>query len=304
MPHDVHHKLMQFIEISKDGYLIFDELDRISFINQTFASIIGFDVNTALGMTFEQLIRHNTATKTGWHVESDDLEAWIADAQIKRHTEEFRLLEVDSWDGRWFLLSEQSLPTNELLVHAKEITEQKALEAKLLTTQEKLRELALTDELTGIANRRSFVDSVKVELNRQDRQHTPAALLILDMDFFKRVNDTYGHQAGDEVLQQVARLIGKQLRPYDIFGRIGGEEFAIFLADTDKELAYLIAERLRISIYNTPIRFASMTLSVSASIGLCEHLVGSGFQNMYEKADIALYQAKKLGRNQVCIAVA
>jgi diguanylate cyclase (GGDEF)-like protein len=303
MADEIHHTLLEFINLSKDGYLVFDKHDRICFINDTFAGIIGIEKQQALGLSFERLVRISAESRNGLHVESDDLDNWIVAAQSRRQSSDFRLFEVDKWDGRWFLLSEQSLPTKELLVHAKEITEQKNLEAQLLATQDKLRELALTDELTGVANRRSFMESVKVELARQERQQQAAALLIFDMDFFKRVNDTYGHQAGDRVLQQVAQVTRRQLRPYDIFGRIGGEEFAIFLADTDKALAYQIAERLRITIFNTPITLAKMTLSVSVSIGLCTHVSGNTFQELYEKTDIALYQAKKSGRNRVCIAV-
>jgi diguanylate cyclase (GGDEF)-like protein len=303
MADEIHHTLLEFIKLSKDGYLVFDKHDRICFINDTFAGIIGIEKQQALGLSFERLVRISAESRNGLHVESDDLDDWIVAAQNRRQSSDFRLFEVDKWDGRWFLLSEQSLPTKELLVHAKEITEQKTLEAQLLATQDKLRELALTDELTGVANRRSFMESVKVELARQERQQQAAALLIFDMDFFKRVNDTYGHQAGDRVLQQVVQVTRRLLRPYDIFGRIGGEEFAIFLADTDKALAYQIAERLRITIFNTPITLAKMTLSVSVSIGLCTHVSGNTFQEWYEKTDIALYQAKKSGRNRVCIAV-
>jgi diguanylate cyclase (GGDEF)-like protein len=302
MADEIHHTLLEFINLSKDGYLVFDKQDSIYFINDTFAGIIGIEKQQALGLSFERLVRISAESRNGLHVESDDLDHWIATAKGRRQNTDFRLFEVDKWDGRWFLLSEQSLPTKERLVHAKEITEQKTLEAKLLATQDKLRELALTDELTGVANRRSFMDSVKVELARQERQQQAAALLVFDMDFFKRVNDTYGHQAGDKVLQQVAQVTKGQLRPYDIFGRIGGEEFAIFLNDTNKELAYHIAERLRITIYNTPITLTNMTLSVSVSIGLCIHASGNTFQDLYEKADIALYQAKKNGRNRVSIA--
>jgi diguanylate cyclase (GGDEF)-like protein/PAS domain S-box-containing protein len=302
MPLEIQDKLMQFIEVSKDGYLVFDKNDRIIFINQTFASIIGIDKAQAIGMAFDQLIRHSAEHKTGLHVETDDLDAWLAQSQVKRHSAEFRLLEVDLWDGRWFLLSEQRLATQELLVHAKEITEQKNLEFKLLTTQEKLSELALTDELTGIANRRSFINSVKLELSRKERLKIPASLLILDMDFFKRINDTHGHQAGDKVLKHVADLVTSQLRPYDIFGRIGGEEFAIYLADTEKVKAYLIADRLRIGLYNSPVNIGSINVSVSVSIGLCVNTTEASFDDMYEQADIALYQAKKLGRNRVCLA--
>ena len=104
-------------------------------------------------------MRISAESRNGLHVESDDLDNWIVAAQNRRQSSDFRLFEVDKWDGRWFLLSEQSLPTKELLVHAKEITEQKTLEVQLLATQNKLRDLALTDELTGVANRRSFMDS-------------------------------------------------------------------------------------------------------------------------------------------------
>jgi len=209
------------------------------------------------------------------------------------------LFEVDLLDGRWFLFSEQVLDSGEMLIQAKEITKQKVLEHQLNSKVATLSELALTDELTKVANRRSFVESVDTELARCQRQHKPSALLLLDLDFFKSVNDTYGHQAGDEILKATAVRFKKALREYDIIGRIGGEEFAVFLSETTPKTALQVAERIRSLLADYPMKAGSVELCMTTSIGVAFCQGQSSFEALYIEADSALYQAKRNGRNRV-----
>lgn len=205
-------------------------------------------------------------------------------------------------DGRWFLFSEQMLPDGEILLQTKDITKQKITEQHLNEHARQLTSLALTDELTQIANRRSFVASVQSEIKRCSRQNSPVALLLLDIDHFKRVNDTYGHHAGDEVLRQLAQLIKTTLREYDTFGRIGGEEFGIFLAETKQQTAFEVAERLRQLVANTMLQVENQQLQITLSIGIALADNESSFEQLYADADDALYEAKRSGRNKTVIA--
>lgn len=252
-----------------------------------------------LGISFEALMRLSFSEGKGIRFDADDIEDWLAQAQQRRRQNPFRLFEVDLQDGRWFLFSEQILPSGEMLIQAKEITKQKVLEHQLHNKVATLSELALTDELTKVANRRCFVDSVEAELARCQRNENPAALLLLDLDFFKSVNDTYGHQAGDEVLKATANRIKKALREYDTFGRIGGEEFAVFLSETDPQTALQVAERVRFMLASFPIKAGSAELCVTTSIGIALTHGESSFEELYLQADSALYMAKRNGRNRV-----
>jgi len=291
-------KLLEFIEVCNDGYAILSADDKMIGCNMAFCDIFHQDHRKILGTSFDELIRVSFKQGKGIHIETDNIDDWLAVAQQKRRQNPFRLFEVDLLDGRWFLFSEQVLPGGEMLIQAKEMTKQKVLEYQLSSKVATLSELALTDELTKVANRRCFVDSVEAELARCQRNEQPAALLLLDLDFFKSVNDTYGHQAGDEVLKATANRIKKALREYDMFGRIGGEEFAVFLSETDPATALHVAERMRGILADHPIKAGVVELCVTTSIGIALTHGESSFEELYLQADSALYMAKRNGRNR------
>lgn len=161
---------------------------------------------------------------------------------------------------------------------------------------ERLNALATTDGLTGAKNHRFFQDRLRQEISEAERHDRPLSLLLLDLDHFKSLNDTFGHQAGDEVLISVARLLQSQARASDIVARYGGEEFVVILPGTDRANAQTIAERFRTAIaeWSWPRR------SVTTSIGVST-LQGDGIApaSLIEKADTALYASKRGGRNRV-----
>lgn len=303
MINSFHHYaklLADFATQSKDGYAIFSADDILVCANNAFLGTFNQTVNSMVGLSFTEIIRLAFTEKTGPKIDTDDIEQWLVLIEKERRNRNFRLFEVDLVDGRWFLFSEQLLPTGELLLQTKDITKQKILELHLNERTRSLTDLALTDELTRIANRRSFVASVQSEISRCERLNYRVALLLLDIDYFKSVNDSYGHQAGDDVLQQVALRISSILREYDIFGRIGGEEFGVFLAETDRETALQVAERLRRLIAIEPFVIAGRPLTITISIGVATG-EGQSFESLYGEADTALYKAKSAGRNQVAI---
>lgn len=292
-------KLIEFIEVCKDGYAILDADDRLMGCNLAFCDIFYMDMALMQGIRFDDLMRQSYSRRKGIRIETNDIEQWLQEAHQKRRHNPFRLFEVDLQDGRWFLFSEQVLDSGEMLIQAKEITKQKVLEHQLNSKVATLSELALTDELTKVANRRSFVESVDTELARCQRQHKPSALLLLDLDFFKSVNDTYGHQAGDEILKATAVRFKKALREYDIVGRIGGEEFAVFLSETTPKTALQVAERIRSLLADYPMKAGTVELCMTTSIGVAFCQGQSSFEALYIEADSALYQAKRNGRNRV-----
>lgn len=190
-----------------------------------------------------------------------------------------------------------------------------ALQASLQRTQEleaeretlitELRQLSHRDHLTGLMNRRAFDDLAPAQLAQAERHRWPLALLLFDLDHFKRINDEHGHEAGDQVLQHVAQLAQAQLRSGDLLARYGGEEFLALLPDCDDQAALALAERLRQAIQQQPTRLPDgSVLNLSASFGLAAWLAGpqASLPELFSRADAALYAAKAQGRNQVQLA--
>lgn len=172
--------------------------------------------------------------------------------------------------------------------------------SRLARHQHDLIEASQTDPLTGCLNRRSLLDAAVRDFSRARRNGSPYSVLLFDIDHFKAINDTHGHAVGDEVIRSLVNLVHSALRTEDLLGRIGGEEFVVFMADTDGAKAALVAEKLRSRIAGTPIAVHALTLSVTASIGIAEmRPADDGPFAMIERADARMYDAKKAGRNQV-----
>lgn len=163
--------------------------------------------------------------------------------------------------------------------------------------------LAHRDALTGVNNRSTFDDALEREMHLAQRQEDDFSMMVIDIDFFKKVNDTYGHSAGDAVLKVVAETIQEAVRTTDLVFRYGGEEFVTILNNADCETAYVIAERMRESIRDLEIDFQGQTISVSASIGLSCLNIADTAAAIFDRADRALYKAKEGGRDQVRVFV-
>lgn len=157
--------------------------------------------------------------------------------------------------------------------------------------------LARTDSLTGLNNRRAFTESAITQMMFCARHHYPVSILLLDLDHFKKVNDTFGHAAGDIALQHIAHLLKQHIRGSDICGRLGGEEFAVLLSNTHADEAIRVAEKIRLAIESNDTQYNEKNIHLTVSIG-----ISSGKQNLDDllnTADKAMYKAKQAGRNQV-----
>jgi diguanylate cyclase (GGDEF)-like protein len=171
-------------------------------------------------------------------------------------------------------------------------------------TDREIMHLAMTDSLTGVPNRRALIE--QAELMRAQRNGHPMSLLMIDVDHFKRINDTYGHPAGDEVLRQATALMGQRLRAGDVLGRYGGEEFCVIAPDTDSEGALILAESLREILAGTPLQTEAGVIAITISIGFtcCATTGVREMKDLLAEADAALYRAKQAGRNRVVCATA
>ncbi|WP_072910084.1 sensor domain-containing diguanylate cyclase [Malonomonas rubra] len=171
---------------------------------------------------------------------------------------------------------------------------------KQLRIKEELRNQATTDALTGLANRRSVLEHAEHEIKKARRTGAPLSFILIDLDHFKKVNDTYGHEMGDKVLQRTAKLLNKMCREADIVSRYGGEEFLLLLSNTDLDGALIDAERIRRTLAKQPHRCQNKVFNVTASIGVsqwAEH--EENYIEALRRADKALYKVKNLGRNDV-----
>ena len=170
----------------------------------------------------------------------------------------------------------------------------KSTEDSLRKAHEEAKSLAAHDYLTGTLNRREFMDRLERELNRSKREGTPLSLILLDIDHFKMINDTYGHVYGDEVLKRAVKCLVNSLRPYDIFGRYGGDEFIACLPNTTLENALIVAQRLRGQIENTNLSCTDDRVCVTISLGVACHDNDStdDSNGLIQRADKNLYMAK------------
>jgi diguanylate cyclase len=167
---------------------------------------------------------------------------------------------------------------------------------------EEQRQRALRDELTQLPNRAAYEQRLALEFDRWKRYDRPLSMVVGDIDFFKRVNDSFGHQAGDKVLRIIAKTLGTRLRKTDFVGRYGGEEFVLLMPETDQEEALTVAEGVREAIANCPFHFKDQELTITMSFGITEFHPDDQCDEVFNRADQALYKAKNNGRN--CCVVA
>lgn len=189
------------------------------------------------------------------------------------------------------------------------------LETQLVNSSEQVTELkknldnvkkeAMTDGLTGVSNRKSFDKSILDLIDESAENQTPLVLMMIDIDFFKKFNDTYGHQIGDQVLKLVARTLVDNVKGRDVVARYGGEEFSILLPETPLSAALKVGEVLRRSVENKEVinKTSNENLGrITLSMGVSEYVPGEGVSQFIERADAALYLSKKNGRNRVTAA--
>lgn len=290
-------RLMRALEGAELGLWDWDVPGGKSVFSPTWCRMLGYEVDELppIAATWEGLVHPDD-----WRDIRDALEPHLR-GETDAYRAEYRLKHRD---GRWIWIlaagrvlerGEGDEPLRVVGIH-QDISQRKAMEESLL-------QLATSDPLTGLWNRRHFTEMVRGELGRVRRQQSQAALLLLDLDFFKRINDTYGHAAGDEVLRHFVLVVNAQLREADVFARMGGEEFAVLLPCIDALGAMRVAERLRRVVADTPARFEARPLAFSVSIGAAMlHADDEGYEEAYARADQALYAAKHGGRNRVVLA--
>ena len=282
-------KYRTFFDSAGDAVFVHDFSERLLDVNRVACERLGYSREELLRMPMDQFKKTHTAISAPQlldKIEKDGHVSFEAHHRAK--------------DGRDLLVWTNARRTEydglpAILSICRDISERKRIENEL-------RNLAITDSLTGAWNRRYFISRGKEELARSLRYGTQFCLLILDIDFFKLINDTYGHDIGDEVLKSLTERCRIVLRETDVFARLGGEEFAALLPQTSRNDALLTADRLRTSIAAMPMEQISENFSITVSIGVSlSNGPDSTIEELMKQADQAMYRAKKEGRNRVVL---
>ncbi len=281
------------VDSSLAAIIITDVKGKIQYVNDSFSTITGYSLNEVFGKKTSLLKSGNTPQKVYRNL-------W--DTILSGKSWKNELLNRKK-DGTTYWASILISPvtskyTNRFfIVVMEDTTERKAL-------QEQLHTFATTDELTALINRRHFFEIAKKELARAVRYNKPTSILMIDIDYFKHVNDTLGHAAGDLLLQKFAQHCLSLIRSQDCLSRLGGEEFALLLPETTLEQAWMLGERIRKSLAHAQFAVSSnATTTITCSIGAAQKLdTDDTFEALLSRADAALYVAKNNGRNLVCKA--
>lgn len=254
----------------------------------------GSNPNTVVMRTMEPLLLNDTSAYPEFKKPPHHrIRSWLG-VPLIAHGRAIGLLAIDSYQENFFT------PEQVELVMA--FANQVAIALENARLYEESQAQALTDPLTGVYNRRGLMELGRIELARALRHQKPFSAIMLDIDHFKRVNDTYGHPIGDQVLQVLARRCEQATRDLDLIGRYGGEEFLIFLPEADWRAGLNVANRLRILVAGAAIPTRIGPLRITISLGISQHRPeDSGLEELVERADQALYKAKGRGRNQAVV---
>ena len=277
----------RIVESMHEGMIMIDDNDRIVDINPAALELIGHKEKDLLGTQISSIVPISNAQVLG-KLEKVQYETQINNIKTgTTNTYEVRLSPLMNRQGRTF----------GRLIFLQDITRRKVLEAEL-------HRMATTDSLTGLLNRRQFETLAKRDLTKSRRSNKPLSILMLDIDHFKVINDTYGHAIGDIVLKEFTRRCQTKLRSSDLFARFGGEEFVILLTETDQEKAEQVATRVLNIVSGKKVETSKGMVAVSTSIGIAtsrgdEEII----EVIIEAADQALYQAKDRGGNTAISAV-
>ena len=280
-------------QASHDALVMIDSDDRVTFWNPAAEVMFGYSEAEVLGRSMHDIIvmpvqvetakkamarfaRSGTGPVVGRVMEMEGVRKWGEIFPVERSVAAFQ------FRGRWFAVGSM-----------RDISARKLAERRL-------SELATLDELTGLSNRRYFMEQAEAQLRQAVRYRQDFCFMMFDLDFFKTINDTFGHDIGDEVLRSVGRTLRQVMRGTDIFGRVGGEEFAVAMPETDIGAARAVAERLREKFTEVTVDAWGKTVRFTVSIGVA-HLDSpeTVLAQLMRRADLALYEAKRGGRNRV-----
>jgi diguanylate cyclase (GGDEF)-like protein/PAS domain S-box-containing protein len=279
-----------------NGVYFVDRNKRILFWNEGAERILGYSREEIEGRhCLSDILKHTD--KKGRHLCKNKCPLFWC---LKNKLPKSERLYVQTKSGERLPVDIHVVPVlgkNKSVIGAIEVFRDASALERLEKSYQKIRHLSLTDSLTSLLNKRAINQRIDAEIKRAQRYKFFLSLAIADIDFFKKINDTYGHQVGDSVLKQMALLFTKNLRSVDTVGRIGGDEFIIVFPHTSRENAFIPIERLRKMIEQ--FKFKKISNNITVSFGIAELKDAEDKSSLVKRADDYLYKAKNLGRNMV-----
>lgn len=286
----------QIVMLADDAIIVINQGNDVILMNKAAEKVFGYNASELIGKSSAVLFPEESRSENQRVIED-----FIQEGSYRRRlNEKGQILTGIRKTGEEFhtqttLVRLKSDGRLAIAFIIRDITEDKK-------TEEELLKLASTDPLTGAFNRREFSALAEREAKRSRRYDRPLSIMMLDLDHFKELNDNHGHAAGDKALQRFTTICCNALRNIDIFGRWGGEEFVALLPETNAENAAVIAERLRKLVSETEIEFNGEKLKFTVSIGVAQFKPNEyALENPLARADAAVYDAKKAGRNNIAI---
>ncbi len=281
-----------------DPLYFVDRQRRITFWNKAAEQLTGF--------TSEEVLGKSCGDDVLKHIDAQGILLCENDCPATKCMEEGEGLEVDVFahhkDGHLIPVSLRINPIRDdsgEVVGAVELFNDRSPKIAMMERMKECEELALMDSLTRLANRRYVEISIEKRINELRRYGWTTGILFMDIDHFKQINDNYGHDIGDEVLKAVVNTFVSNCRPFDVFGRWGGEEFVGIIRNVDGKNLYNLANKLRILVENTRVKTEADTVGVTVSVGATLLSADDNIETVIKRADHLMYESKKEGRNKV-----
>lgn len=294
--------LLESLAAGHVGVCLCDADDRVRFVNQTFR-LAFFPGAPDVPFDFVDAIAADIAAGTGIRLDSMPLDVFVPRVRDRRRNGAARHdFTVDLTDGSWWWVNDHRLDNGWILVVATDISSTKSEELRLRAAHAAAIEETRTDSLTGVASRKYGLERAEAALAEHRLVQLPLCVAILDIDHFKKVNDTFGHATGDEVLVHFGRTLASSFGEGDQISRLGGEEFLIVMQDTPQERAQLKLQRVLLSLKPLPGTSSRPQLTVTFSAGVALAQPDENLSSLLRRADDALYEAKLGGRASIRLA--
>lgn len=294
-----HGDIGELLLLTPDLFALFGTDGRLQSANPAFCN--AYQCNPTERPFWRDILRSNFEHSHGPVIDTDDIEAWLTNADARRGTVPHRSFEAELHDGRWMMISETVCPQGRLLFQGTDITSVRTESRALRLERDIARRNSWTDQLTGVPNRRYVMDRLETWLNEQvdQQEFGNHSLAVIDLDRFKEINDQYGHAVGDDILVSFCRDVVCSVRAQDLFGRIGGEEFLLFMPHCRLASARRRLDVLLHKVADMRVSPAHPELRYSFSAGLVEIRSDKDIHHAIRNADKLLYAAKSAGRSRV-----
>ncbi|MDP2005575.1 MAG: EAL domain-containing protein [Rubrivivax sp.] len=293
---EVAERLLERLDRAAIAVALFDPDERLAYANQSFLDIHWQGM--AGTPRWEDIMRTAHRRRQGLRIDTEDIDGWLAGVRLRYRQRPLRSFDSDLTDGRWMRVIEETAADGWMLNVSSDVTTLKASEAELRQARDAALIASVTDPLTGLPNRRQVFARLQELLTEAGQLRVPLTVAVIDLDEFKRVNDTHGHGVGDQVLVTFARRVSASLRPRDMLGRIGGEEFLLVLANTGPAGAARVLGEVRAALQADLRLPQAPGLGINFSSGVTQARPGDDVEALWQRADAALLQAKGGGRGR------